>query len=271
MWYFKYRNDKIIDEDEYLASKVNESPNLLDEVTPEILYNLYKETISSSPLIFLIGNIDVDSAKKKIKEVLLDNKQEEIVFEKKYKHYCKNIPNVPEEIIEKTAFKSTGVAYNYKVKDLKNEKDIAVLTIVKNLLNSNSSRLIYDILRKDNDLVYRCGAYCYSTFGTLTLWAITGKDNIDNVKINFEKIMKEISNIDFIKEKLELLLEEFKLDDDLIKENIYSILMQDVDKYIECKKETLYKLTKNITPKEVKYFIENILILSSKFILISSF
>ena len=266
MWYFKYRNDKIIDEDEYLASKVNESPNLLDEVTPEILYNLYKETISSSPLIFLIGNIDVDSAKKKIKEVLLDNKQEEIVFEKKYKHYCKNIPNVPEEIIEKTAFKSTGVAYNYKVKDLKNEKDIAVLTIVKNLLNSNSSRLIYDILRKDNDLVYRCGAYCYSTFGTLTLWAITGKDNIDNVKINFEKIMKEISNIDFIKEKLELLLEEFKLDDDLIKENIYSILMQDVDKYIECKKETLYKLTKNITPKEVKYFIENRLILSSKFI-----
>lgn len=119
---------------------------------------------------------------------------------------------------------------------------------------------------KDNDLVYRCGVYCYSIFGTLTLWAITGRDNIDNVKINFEKVMKEIINIDFIKEKLELLLKEFKLDDDLIKENIYSILMLDVDKYIECKEETLYQLTEDIAPKEVKGFIENILIFSSKFI-----
>lgn len=266
MWYFKYRNDKIIDEEGYLESKVNDNPSLLDNVTPNSLYNLYKETISSSPLIFLIGNIDVDFAKEKIKTILLDNKEEEIIFEEKYQKYCKDIPNSPKEIIEKTNFKSTGIAYTYKVKDLKDDKDIALLKIVKNLLSSNSSRMLFDALRKNNDLVYRCGAYSYNDFGSLTLWAISGKNNIDNVKINFEKTMKKISSIDFIEEKLILIKEEAKLDDDLIKENLYSILMQDVDKYLGCRENTFYELIENVTPEEIKTFIEDRLILISKFV-----
>lgn len=266
MWYFKYRNDKIIDEEEYLVSKLNDNPSLIDEVTPENLYSLYNVIISSSPLIFLIGNVDENVARKKIKDILLDNRKEEIVFEKKYNNYCKNIIDTPIEIEEKTNFKSTGIAYNYKVKDLKNEKDIALLTIVKELLNSNSSRLLFDKLRKDNDLVYRCGAYIYSTFGTLTLWAITGKNNINELKNNFEKVMKEVCDIEFITEKLKLILEEYKLDDDLVKENISAILMKEVDKYIEYKENTLYELIKNISSDEIKSFIENRLILVSKFI-----
>lgn len=266
MWYFKYQNDKIIDEGEYLISKVNENPSLLDEVTSENLYELYRKTINNSPLIFLIGNVDVNSAKKMIKDILLDNKDEEIFFEKKYNNYCENIFDTPVVVEEKTKFKSTGVAYNYKVKDLKCEKDIALLTIVRDLLDSSGSRLLFDTLRKENDLVYKCGVYSYSTFGSLTLWAITGKDNINEVKKSFEIVMTKIRNIDFIEKKISWLLEETKLDDDLIKENIYNILMNEVDKYIECKENTLYELIKNIKPEEIKSFIENRLILVSKFI-----
>lgn len=265
MWYFSYKNDKTIDEDDFLILKTNENPNILDEVTPENLYELYKNIISKSPIVFLIGDVEKDTSKQKIKEILLDNKEELIVFEKKYNNYCKDIPNTPKEMVEKTSFKSTGVTYNYKVKDLKDEKDIALLKIVKNLLSSNSSRLLFNHLRKENDLVYRCGSYCYGNFGSLTLWAITGKDNITKVQEEYEKVMTIISDITFIEETIPLIKEEYKIDDDLVKEKLYDTLMQEVDKYIEAKEKTFYELIKDVEPKEVQSFIQNRLVLVSKY------
>jgi len=266
LWYFKYRNDKIIDEDNYLKDEVCENPNLLDDVTSLDIYNLYRNIISKSPIIFLIGNVDSESAKKKISEVLLNNKVENIVFEKKYRHYCKKIVDVPEVITEKVNFKSTGIAYNYKVRNLENEKDIAILKIIKMIFNSTSSRVLYDNLRRDNDFVYRCGAYVYSTFGSLTLWAVTGKNNIDDVCVVFEKLMKEISDINFISNRINLIIDDVKLDDELRNENLHDILMLEVDKYIECKENTFYEFIKDITAEEIKDFIDNRLVLVSKYI-----
>jgi len=265
MWYFSYKNDKTIDEDEFLLNKIDENPDMLDSVTGENLYEFYKNIISKSPFVFLIGDVEETIAKEKIKEILLDNKEEKIEFEKKYNNYCKEIPSTPFEVLEQTKFKSTGVYYNYKVKDLKDEKDIALLKIVKNLISSNSSRILFDSLRKENDLVYKCGAYSYNDFGALTLWAITGKDNINKVHEEYEKVMTKITDINFIEEKLPLIKEEYKLDDDLIKEKLYDILMQEVDKYIEAKEKTFYELIKDVPPKEVKSFIINRLVLVSKF------
>lgn len=265
MWYYGYKNDKVIDEDDFLVLKTDENPEILDSVTPEKLYELYKKIISRSPITFLIGDIEVDSSKQKIKEILLGNKEERVVFEKKYTNYAKDIPSTPKEVIETTSFKSTGVYYNYKVKNLTNEKDIALLKIVKNLLSCNSSRLLFDMLRKENDLVYRCGAYTYGSFGSLTLWAITGKDNVEKVQKEYKKVMNIISDINFIKEKLPPIKEEYKLDDDLVKEKLYDTLMQDVDKYIEAKEKTFYELIKDITAEEVQDFITNRLILVAKY------
>lgn len=265
MWYYGYKNDKVIDEDDFLVLKTDENPDILDYVTPENLCVLYKKIISRSPITFLIGDVSVEESKQKIKEILLGNKEERVVFKKRYTNYAKDIHSTPKEVVETTSFKSTGVYYNYKVKDLTNEKDIALLKIVKNLLSSNSSRLLFDQLRKENDLVYRCGAYTYGSFGSLTLWAITGKDNITKVQEEYEKVMNAISDIKFIEEKLPLIKEEYKLDDDLVKEKLYDTLMQEVDKYIEAKEKTFYEIIKDITPEEVKSFITNRLSLVAKY------
>lgn len=265
MWYYEYKNDKVIDENDFLVLKTDENPDILDSVTPENLYEMYKKIISKSPITFLIGDVSIDTSKQKIKEILLGNKEERVVFKKRYTNYAKDIPSTPKKIVEQTTFKSTGVYYNYKVKDLTNEKDIALLKIVKNLLSSNSSRLLFDQLRKENDLVYRCGAYTYGSFGSLTLWAITGKDNIEKVQKEYEKVMNIVSDINFIEEKLPLIKEEYKLDDDLVKEKLYDTLMQDVDKYLEAREKTFYELIKDITPEEVKSFITNRMILVAKY------
>ena len=266
IWYYNYQNIKTFDEKNFLVGEIIDNPNILDTVTGSNLYELYKKTISKSPIVFLIGNVDAKSSKEKLKEILLNNNEEIIEFEKKYNNYCKEIPTVIKEVTEEQKFKSSGVFYNYKIKDLKNEKEIALLKIVKLLLSSNNSRLLFNSLRKESDLVYRCGASSNLVFGSLTIWAITGKENINNVKQNIENVMIQIKNKDFIKEKLELIKEEYKLDDDLIKENIYSILMQEVDKYIECRKQNFYDIIKDIKAEEVEEFIDNRLVLVSKYI-----
>lgn len=267
IWYYDYKNEKTIDEDGFLSSKVEDNPELLDEVTPEILYKTYKQIIeNTSPITFLIGNVDEEKSRQKIKEILLDNKEERVVFEPKYKNYCKDIPDVPKEIIEKTSFKSTGVFYNYKVKNLNSEKDIALLRIVQNLLEGNSTRLLFDSLRKDNDLIYRCNVIVNPEFGSLTMYAITGEENIEKVKGVYNDVINRISDYNFIKEKLPLIVDEYKLDDDLVKERLYDILMQEINRYIGFRNKTLYEQFRDITPEEVQEFIKKRLVLVSKYI-----
>ena len=264
IWYYEYKNDKVIDEDEFLKDHLADNPSLLNNITPEDIYNLYKEIISSSPIVFLFGNVDYDKAKKEIEEMFLKNKKEMVSFEKKYTHFVRDL-SVKGEISEKTNYKSSGVYYNYKVLDMGKE-DMIFLKIVKKLISSNNSRILFDALRKENDLVYRCGAYDYFNFGSLTLWAITGRDNIDNVKIIFDDVMKKISDIDFITDKFNLILEEAKLDDELVKENLFDTLMKEVDKYIEYKDKSFYEYIKDIKPMDIKNFIENKLVFVSAYV-----
>ena len=53
--YCQYKNDLLIDENDYLVSKVFKDLSLLSNVTSERLYNVYKKIISGPPLTFLIG------------------------------------------------------------------------------------------------------------------------------------------------------------------------------------------------------------------------
>lgn len=265
-WYYEYKNDKTIDENNYLIDNVTENSELLDMVTSKDLYDLYNKIISEPPFVFLIGNVDEVKAGELIKDILLDNKISAVSFDKKYYNFAKRIPSEVQIIREITNFKSSCVFYNYKIKDMSTEKDIALLKIVQNLLNSGSSKILFNTLRKDRDLVYRCGAYIYSSFGSLSIWAMTGKNNIEICDECIDMVMKEIADINFISEKLALITEEAELEDRLTRERIYDILMDNVDKFIECKKKSFYEIVKDIIPYEIKDFIENRLVLVTKYI-----
>lgn len=51
-WYYDYMNDKLIDEGNFLVSKVILNPDLLDNVNSENLFDFYKKIISGSPFVF---------------------------------------------------------------------------------------------------------------------------------------------------------------------------------------------------------------------------
>lgn len=263
--YCQYKNDLLIDENDYLVSKVFKDLSLLNNVTSERLYNVYKKIISGPPLTFLIGNVDEKKAKELIKKIILDNKISNVKFMTDYNVYVKNILNNVEVVRENIEFSTSSVCCNYKVRGMCCYRDRVLLTIVKNLLSSNNSDVLFNYLRNDNDLVYRTNAYTYD-FGTLSLISFTGSKNIDMIFELYEKAMNYISDVNYIESRLPLFTEKARIDNELDKEELSTILFDYVDKYLGYTNEKYYDVIKSIKPLEVKDFIDNRLVMVSKYI-----
>lgn len=263
--YYDYKNDLLIDENDYLISKVFKNPSLLDDVTPKGLYDTYNKIISGSPLVYLIGNVDVDKSKELIKKILLNNKISKVRFKMDYYVYAKCIPDKVDVITEDSSFSTIGVYCNYKVRNINSVRDTVLLSVVKNLLYSNVSNILFDSLRKDNDLVYRCYAR-YTKFGTLTLASFTDKGNFKMIFDIYNDVMKVIEDINYIEDKLPLIIENARIDNELSKENLGDILYEHIDKHLEYVKDKYYDILKTITKEEVSDFIKNRLVMVSKYV-----
>lgn len=263
--YYDYKNDLLIDENDYLISKVFKNPSLLDNVTPKGLYDTYNKIISGSPLVYLIGNVDVDKSKELIKKILLNNKISKVRFKMDYYVYAKCIPDKVDVITEDSSFSTVGVYCNYKVRNINSVRDTVLLSVVKNLLYSNVSNILFDSLRKDNDLVYRCYAR-YTKFGTLTLASFTDKGNFKMIFDIYNDVMKVIEDINYIEDKLPLIIENARIDNELSKENLGDILYEHIDKHLEYVKDNYYDILKTITKEEVSDFIKNRLVMVSKYV-----
>lgn len=263
--YYDYKNDLLIDENDYLISKVFKNPSLLDNVTPKGLYDTYNKIISGSPLVYLIGNVDVDKSKELIKKILLNNKISKVRFKMDYYVYAKCIPDKVDVITEDSSFSTVGVYCNYKVRNINSVRDTVLLIVVKNLLYSNVSNILFDSLRKDNDLVYRCYAR-YTKFGTLTLASFTDKGNFKMIFDIYNDVMKVIEDINYIEDKLPLIIENARIDNELSKENLGDILYEHIDKHLEYVKDKYYDILKTITKEEVSDFIKNRLVMVSKYV-----
>lgn len=263
--YYDYKNDLLIDENDYLISKVFKNPSLLDNVTPKGLYDTYNKIISGSPLVYLIGNVDIDKSKELIKKILLNNKISKVRFKMDYYVYAKCIPDKVDVITEDSSFSTVGVYCNYKVRNINSVRDTILLSVVKNLLYSNVSNILFDSLRKDNDLVYRCYAR-YTKFGTLTLASFTDKGNFKMIFDIYNDVMKVIEDINYIEDKLPLIIENARIDNELSKENLGDILYEHIDKHLEYVKDKYYDILKTITKEEVSDFIKNRLVMVSKYV-----
>lgn len=263
--YYDYKNDLLIDENDYLISKVFKNPSLLDNVTPKGLYDTYNKIISGSPLVYLIGNVDIDKSKELIKKILLNNKISKVRFKMDYYVYAKCIPDKVDVITEDSSFSTVGVYCNYKVRNINSVRDTVLLSVVKNLLYSNVSNILFDSLRKDNDLIYRCYAR-YTKFGTLTLASFTDKGNFKMIFDIYNDVMKVIEDINYIEDKLPLIIENARIDNELSKENLGDILYEHIDKHLEYVKDKYYDILKTITKEEVSDFIKNRLVMVSKYV-----
>lgn len=264
-WYYDYMNDKIIDEDNFLVSSVTLNPSLLDDVNGDNLFSFYKNIIKNPPFIFLAGDIEEGSIDI-IKDVFLDGKICDISFDKRYNHFCKRINDNVNVIREVTSFKTSSVYYNYKVKNMEGTRDRVLLSAVGRLISSSDSDVLFNTLREENNLVYRCNSSVYGNFGCLVIKSFTDKKNIDLVCSLYKDVIDKVSDVNYIESKLPLFIERSSVAIKLKKESIWNILFTFIDKFFEFDMDDYLDILKDITPMEISSFIKNRLILTDIYI-----
>ena len=102
--YYQSKSNALIDEDNYLISSFFRDLSLLDSITSERLYDVYREIISKKPLVFLIGDVNENESKELIKKIILDNEISNIKFKTDYHVYVKDIVNDVKVVREDSDF-----------------------------------------------------------------------------------------------------------------------------------------------------------------------
>ena len=135
MPYHSYKIKNLIDDEGYLSDSLINNEELLDEVTPQSLYEFYLKFIKEiQPSIYIFGNIDEDRINNLCDKYLYIKKFNNIESDYRIDYYLKPRKEV-NYIEEQSTFKDSALSFVYKVKDM-TEDDIIYLNVVRDLLNS---------------------------------------------------------------------------------------------------------------------------------------
>ncbi len=218
-------------------------------------YNKYIKNVR--PRIFVNGNIDT----KKLNDIIHNyfNKLDLVPY-KIIKDY--NIFYNDNSYIEKTdssKFYQSILYYVYNVKDYK-EEDFYKLYMINLLLNSSSSGLLMNSLRKKSNLVYSTGSNVMLKNGLLFIKAVTNKTNIDYVKMIIKELMNELNNIEKYDKNLYNILKRLELNKERELDNFYIATSDIINKYFETDLTTSEELEilKSISYDELKEFVSRI-------------
>lgn len=261
MPYHSYKVKKLIDDEGILSETLIDNQDQLDKVTPQSLYNFYKKYIyEAQPIIFVFGNVEEKRINELCKKHLYIKKFENTTSEIRLNYFLKPRKEV-NYIEEESIFKDSAVSYIYKVKDMC-EDDIVYLNVIRDLLNSLSSRLLSKKLRDENDLIYSSKVLSYDRFGVFEITALINKDNISLVKLKILEVMNDLKNIELIAPLLENIKERKRL-------NLLRILDDKLGLFgdfiveefgFDDTTEQFYKKIKNVTAEDISKFIDRLVL-----------
>lgn len=261
MPYHSYKVKKLIDDEGILSETLIDNQDQLDKVTPQSLYNFYKKYIyEAQPIIFVFGNVEEKRINELCKKHLYIKKFENTTSEIRLNYFLKPRKEV-NYIEEESIFKDSAVSYIYKVKDMC-EDDIVYLNVIRDLLNSLSSRLLSKKLRDENDLIYSSKVLSYDRFGVFEITALINKDNISLVKLKILEVMNDLKNIELIAPLLENIKERKRLNllrmlDDKL--GLFGDFI--VEEFgFDDTTEQFYKKIKNVTAEDISKFIDRLVL-----------
>lgn len=218
-------------------------------------YNKYIKNVK--PKIFVNGNIDTN----KLNDIIHNyfNKLNLVPYKiiKDYNIFYKDNNYI--EKINKSKFYQSILYYVYNIKDYK-EEDFYKLYMINLLLNSSSSGLLMNSLRKKSNLVYSTGSNVMLKNGLLFIKAVTNKTNIDYVKIIIKELMNELNNIEKYDKNIYNILKRLELNKERELDNFYIATSDIINKYFETDLTTSEELEilKRISYDELKEFVSRI-------------
>ena len=261
MPYHSHRIKNLIDDEGYLSDTLINNQELLNEATPQSVYEFYLNNIKNNqPVIYVFGNVDENRINDLCNKFLYLNKFENTQKEYKLDYYLKPRDTV-QTIEENSTFKDSAISYIYKVKDM-NKNDIIVLNLIKDLLNSLSSRLLNKKLRDENDLIYSSKVVSYEHFGVFEITALINKDNVSIVKTKILEVIEDLKNEELVTPLLENIKERKRLNLLRILDDKYALLSEFVVSNLKLDDtlEVLYEKTKNITAKDISNFVNRLVL-----------
>lgn len=218
-------------------------------------YNKYIKNVK--PKIFVNGNIDTN----KLNDIIHNyfNKLNLVPYKiiKDYNIFYNDNNYI--EKIDKSKFYQSILYYVYNVKDYKQE-DFYKLYMINLLLNSSSSGLLMNSLRKKSNLVYSTGSNVMLKNGLLFIKAVSNKTNIDYVKIIIKELMNELNNIEKYDKNIYNILKRLELNKERELDNFYTATSDIINKYFETDLTTSEELEilKRISYDELKEFVSRI-------------
>ena len=250
---------KLVDNEGIFSRSLYDHQDLIEKLTSKELYKFYQEKIKNNhPLIFILGNIEKQTILPIIKKYFPTLKEQE-TLKTNYRHYLKPFRITPQEITEEKKFKDSSLSLVYKVENMK-EEDTILLGLLKNILTSQSTRLLSKKLRDEYNLVYSSSATFYPNFG---IFEITAYINPLNKDLALEKILEVMNDIKQEKE-LRPLIEKIirRRKTSLIRslDNKYSILTNEIYKKLDIAytdKESYDLLTK-VTEEDLLEFLSRL-------------
>ncbi len=250
---------KLVDNEGIFSRSLYDHQDLIEKLTSKELYKFYQEKIKNNhPLIFILGNIEKQTILPIIKKYFPTLKEQE-TLKTNYRHYLKPFRITPQEITEEKKFKDSSLSLVYKVENMKKE-DTILLGLLKNILTSQSTRLLSKKLRDEYNLVYSSYATFYPNFG---IFEITAYINPLNKDLALEKILEVMNDIKQEKE-LRPLIEKIirRRKTILIRslDNKYSILTNEIYKKLDIAytdKESYDLLTK-VTEEDLLEFLSRL-------------
>ena len=258
--YLSNQTAKLVDNEGIFSRNLKDHLSQIDEITPQNLYDYWKEKIkNNTPIIFIMGNIEEKEITPIIEKYFIKYDKEYQTLETDYIHYLTPYRTTPQKITEEKEFRDSAISLIYKVKDMKQEDNI-LLSLVHSLLTSLSSRLLNKKLRDEYNLIYSSEVTFFPNYGLLKITAYINPKNKDLVEEKIKEVLNSLKNQNKITPLLEKIKERRRINLIRSLDNKYSIMNDNIFKTlkIDYTSEESYNLLKEKTAKDVAEFIDRL-------------
>lgn len=258
--YLNNQTAKLVDNEGIFSRNLKDHLSQIDEITPQNLYDYWKEKINNNtPIIFIMGNIKEKEITPIIEKYFIKYDKEYQTLETDYIHYLTPYRTTPQKITEEKEFRDSAISLIYKVKDMKQEDNI-LLSLVHSLLTSLSSRLLNKKLRDEYNLIYSSEVTFFPNYGLLKITAYINPKNKDLVEEKIKDVLNSLKDENKITPLLEKIKERRRINLIRSLDNKYSIMNDNIFKTlkIDYTSEESYNLLKEKTAKDVAEFIDRL-------------
>lgn len=227
----------------------------INNLTLNDVINFYNKYIKSfKPKIFIYGNTSI----KKINNVFVDYiknmslKEYNII--NKYNSFYEDYNFINKT--ENSKFQQSIVYMVYNIKKYK-VGDFYKLYLLNLILSDPSSNILFNNLRKKNNLVYSCGSYIMIRNGLLIIKALTSKNKIKLTKAIITKTLNRLNTPVDYKDNITRILQRLNNNIRREKDNFFikpTDIINDYFKSDESSEKTL-EILNNIKLEELKEVI----------------